>query len=241
VTLIDALSADGNYTSLLVLLQKARLVPTLNRLNHSTLFAPTNDAIQQDSFWSTALLSLSSGEDEAHPQRVEQADNIREELRQQLLYHLLNYSIAELPNSQQPPVVYKTLHFPRVLDASSPKGPPPHLPWMPVPGGTLGGEPQLLRGALRESKRWLGTDYAGNGGVEIVRPLVDAGNGVLIGIGGVLVPPKNLCEVLKYIIPPIRLTYIRPQHIFCANILPCPTSKKSYRTTSKTNSLIPRN
>ncbi|KAF8512147.1 FAS1 domain-containing protein [Hysterangium stoloniferum] len=186
ITLIDALSADGNYTRLLRLLQRTRLVPTLNRLNHSTIFAPTNDAIEKHTLWSTAS-------HEIYPQQL--ADNIQEELRQQLLYHLLNYSIEELPRSHQP-VVYKTLHFPRVALDPPTRAPPPNPPWLPVPGGTLGGEPQRLRGASRQDTSWLGTDYAGNGGVEIVRPMVDGGNGVLVGIGGILEPPGNLSHIL---------------------------------------------
>lgn len=46
-TLVDALSADPDYSSLLRLLQRADLILTLNKLNGSTLLAPTNDAIKQ--------------------------------------------------------------------------------------------------------------------------------------------------------------------------------------------------
>lgn len=43
-TLIDVLSADQQFTSLLKTLQKTRLIPVLNSYNQSTFFAPTNDA-----------------------------------------------------------------------------------------------------------------------------------------------------------------------------------------------------
>ena len=46
-TLVDVLNADKDYTLLLSLLQIARLIPTLNKLNGSTLFAPTNDAVKR--------------------------------------------------------------------------------------------------------------------------------------------------------------------------------------------------
>ena len=60
---MDALNEDPDYTSLLNLLQKARLIPTLNRLNGSTLFAPTNDAIKRHSFWTSIHQDLN---DNAH-------------------------------------------------------------------------------------------------------------------------------------------------------------------------------
>ncbi|KAF8755931.1 hypothetical protein RHS01_04861 [Rhizoctonia solani] len=60
-TIIDVLSADEDYTLLLKALQRARLVPTLNRINGSTLFAPTNAAIERyakshpDSLWASLV------------------------------------------------------------------------------------------------------------------------------------------------------------------------------------------
>src|SRR5580698_5885448 len=72
-TLVDKLSEDPDYTTLLRLLQRARLIPTLNRLNGSTLFAPTNDAIKRHP--SLSRLSLLTG------------DNVNEQLRQELFYH----------------------------------------------------------------------------------------------------------------------------------------------------------
>ncbi|KAG8963433.1 hypothetical protein FRC05_004736 [Tulasnella sp. 425] len=46
-TTIDGLSTDPDYTLLLRLIQRAKLVPTPNKLNGSTLFASTNDAIER--------------------------------------------------------------------------------------------------------------------------------------------------------------------------------------------------
>jgi solute carrier family 25 carnitine/acylcarnitine transporter 20/29 len=180
-TLVDVLSADPDYTSLLHLLQRAKLIPTLNRLNGSTFFAPTNDAIKRHSLsnsrWGAIL------EDDHYSVN----DNVQEELRQELFYHLLNYSLPESlphPNLQ----VLKTLHFPTNIDPS-PTEPPP---WLPVPGGTLGGEPQRLRMYSRDAGAWVGVDALGKGGAEIVKGQVDAGNGVLLGISDVLTVPPDL-------------------------------------------------
>lgn len=181
--LVDYLSADPDYTSLLRLLQQARLIPTLNRLNGSTLFAPTNDAIKRHSdsntLWHNALW-----EDDTSLR-----DNIREKLRQELFYHLLNRTVSELPKGDVPSV-YKTLHYPRTPLEPPSRDPPPHPPWMPIPGGTLGGEPQRLRAALRDSAGWVGVDAFGGGGAEVVKEPVMTSNGALVGIGDVLqVPP----------------------------------------------------
>ena len=174
-TLIEALG-NGNYTRLLRLLQHARLVPTLNRLNGSTLFAPTDDAIQHHPLWSAA----------SDTNAALLLDNVQEELRQQLLYHLLNYSVPiALPTDAVQ--VHKTLLFPRPPSQSPP-------PWVPTPEGTLGGEPQRVRWAPRDGGSWIGTDDAGNGGVKIVRDPENAGNGILIGVDGVLDPPSDLGE-----------------------------------------------
>lgn len=182
LTLVDALSADPDYTSLLRLLQKALLIPTLNRLNGSTFFAPTNEAIKRhvssNPLWHAVL----------QDDTFVISDNVQEQLRQQLFYHILNYSLPSLPT--EPNIqVHKTLHFPRQPVAPPSRHPPPFPPWMPIPGGTLGGEPQRLRVSTRAR---VGEDSKGEGGAEIVKGLVDAGNGVILGIADVLEPPLDL-------------------------------------------------
>lgn len=193
-TLIDALSADGNYTRVIRLLQKARLVPTFNRLNGTTFFAPTNDAIEKD-----ALLRAESDIGENEYDKTEdpfsdfREDNVNEKLRQQLLYHLLQSRLQELPKELK---VHETYLYPRPnsslttdeLNSTSPS------PWIPVPGGTLGGQPQRIRVSSSDNKTWAATDFEGKGGVEIVRPLVEADNGALIGIADIIKPPPNLSE-----------------------------------------------
>lgn len=194
MTLVDALSANPDYSSLLLLLQRTRLIPTLNTLNGSTLFAPTNDAISKHSLinplWNVALQDSSS----VLP------DNIQEQLRQQLFYHLLNESLSELPDNDKVSI-YKTLLYPRkYLDPPS-QDPPPGSPWMPIPNGTLGHDSQRLRLVAREQQSTkVGVDYFGKGGVNVVKDLQDAGNGMLFGIGQVLEPPPDLGEHIYLLI-----------------------------------------
>ena len=184
-TLVDALSADPDYTSLLRLLQRARLIPTLNKLNGSTLFAPTNDAIKRHLSRKPLWASLLQYEHQLN-------DNVQELLRQQLFYHLCNYSILSLPTDQHDTQTHATLLFPHTpLHPPSPN-PPPSPPWMPTPGGTLGGEPQRLRVAARDDHAWVGVDAFGNGGSQIIKDQIDAGNGILFGIADVLEPPPDL-------------------------------------------------
>ncbi len=186
--LVDALGNDSEYTSLLVLLQRTRLIPTLNKLNGSTLFAPTNDAIKRrasrNALWDTAL-----GVEE-----LNLLDNIQEKLRQELFYHLLNYSLSELP-TEQDPQVHRTLHFPHIPVEPPTHDPPPYPPWMPIPGGTLGGEPQRLRISSREGETWVGVDAFGEGGAETTKAQVETSNGILIGIGDVLQVPPDLGNI----------------------------------------------
>ena len=181
-TLVDKLSNDSDYSSLLRLLQRAKLIPTLNRLNGSTFFAPTNDAIEKhrasNSLWHTALSDSPL------------VDNVHEQLRQDLLYHLLNYSIS-LPQEENILVTH-TLHFPHEQTEPPTHEPPGRPPWMPQPGGTLGGEPQRLRIAARDSAVYVGVDTFGKGGAKLVKGEVDAWNGILLGIDSVLTPPSHL-------------------------------------------------
>ncbi|KAJ7596876.1 hypothetical protein C8J56DRAFT_882521 [Mycena floridula] len=186
-TLVNALSDDADYTSVLRLLQRARLIPTLNRFNGSTFFAPTNDAIAhhlpQNQLWTSVL------QDESFLI----TDNIQEKLRQQLFYHLLNYSFTPEPQESRVQAL-QTLHYPR--DDPPPKEPPPN-PWFPIPGGLLGGQPQRLRITARGENVWVGVNSVGKGGSKIVKGHVDAGNGILMGIDRVLEPPPDLATVVS--------------------------------------------
>ncbi|KAL0951405.1 hypothetical protein HGRIS_008100 [Hohenbuehelia grisea] len=190
LTLVDVLNADPDYESLIVLLQKAKLIPTLNRLNGSTLFAPTNDAIRKHKahnvLWRSVL------DDEGFLLN----DNIQHQLRQQLFYHLLNFSLPTWSDEDPSLQVLKTLHFPQTPLEPPTRQPPPSPPWMPIPTGTLGNEPQRLRTAARDRQAFVGVDAFGAGGAEIIKGKVDAGNGVLLGISDVLDPPGNMAHVV---------------------------------------------
>ncbi|KAF5323619.1 hypothetical protein D9611_005763 [Ephemerocybe angulata] len=189
-TLVDVLSADPDYVSLLRLLQRTRLIPTLNRLVDSTLFAPTNDAIKRhsesNSLWRSVL------EDES----FNTADNIQEKLRQQLFYHLLNYTLPNTP-SEGKVQTHDTLHFPRLGLQPPTREPPPNPPWMPVPGGSLGGKPQRVRLFADDSGTRVGVNAFGAGGASFVKGIAEAANGVVIGIDNVLEPPPDLARVIE--------------------------------------------
>ncbi|KAF8898904.1 hypothetical protein BD779DRAFT_1666663 [Infundibulicybe gibba] len=102
-------------------------------------------------------------------------DNVQEQLRQQLFYHLLNYTLPSLPAGSNP-TTHTTLHYPRKPIDHPSKEPPPSPPWMPVPGGTLGGQPQRLRVSGRDDKSWVGVNAFGKGGVQTAKPLMNATN-----------------------------------------------------------------
>jgi solute carrier family 25 carnitine/acylcarnitine transporter 20/29 len=68
---------------------------------------------------------------------------------------------------------------------------------MPIPGGTLGGEPQRLRVAARDQDAYVGVDTFGKSGATITKGVQDAGNGMLFGIADVLEPPPDLGELVS--------------------------------------------
>ncbi|KAJ3550290.1 hypothetical protein NMY22_g563 [Coprinellus aureogranulatus] len=189
-TLVDVLSADPDYVSLLKLLQRTRLIPTLNRLVDSTLFAPTNDAVSRHAERNTLWKSLL--EDENFPL----ADNIQETLRQQLFYHLLNRTLPDPPDYNKVQV-HDTLHYPRLGLQPPTRDPPPNPPWMPVPGGSLGGKPQRLRVAADDADIRVGVDAFGRGGASFVKEPVEAANGIVVGIDDMLEVPPDLAQVIQ--------------------------------------------
>ncbi|KAG8762873.1 hypothetical protein FRC11_007417 [Ceratobasidium sp. 423] len=222
-TIIDVLSADEDYTLLLKALQRARLVPTLNRINGSTLFAPTNAAIERyakshpDSIWAS-LVSEST------------PTNPHNDLRQHVFYHLLNYTATPTTSDDLPaaPATYthRTLHFPQAPEDGS--GPPSHEPpdlppWMPVPGGLLAGEPQRVRITWRDDAGWVAVSEQGEDGVKVIKKDVEASNGRVVGIDNVISLPKNLAHVIgqhpnlktlaRYLTPAIERTLADTPHL----------------------------
>lgn len=147
--LVDLLSASQDHRLLLAAFQRARLIPTLNRLNGSTLFAPTDEAILRerggDSVWAEiARLAADGPEWEEH---VEEHDNLQLALRDTLLYHVLNFTIVSPPESNSTlsaphmplpldiPTLYETLYYPTLTPYNKSFPAPPTLP------GTEPGQP----------------------------------------------------------------------------------------------------
>lgn len=191
-TIVDVLSSDADYSTLIHLLQRTKLIPTLNKLNGSTFFAPTNAAFS--SHPPTALY-LSLSPEPSSPSLV--PDNILHQLRQTLLYHVLNFSSPAshlFPSGS--PLPLETLLFPANYSGHTTPDPSPAPPWLPAAQGSLGGEGQRLRAVRREGDGgdWIGVDWRGQGGVQVLEKGRKAGNGVIFKIGGVLAMPPDIGE-----------------------------------------------
>ncbi|GAA5927388.1 uncharacterized protein JCM15063_005884 [Sporobolomyces koalae] len=175
-SIVDVLSASPDHSLLLRAFQRARLIPTLNRLNGSTVFAPTDEAIRQaqerershddDNVWSSLVLAE---DDQEH-------DNLQLELRDTLLYHCLNYTLFPPPRSHsngsdpdpepEPPTstlasvskhlplgvvtMQESLYFPMLSSYNHSFPQPPSLPGSepdkPDPGAPTDHPEGLLRG-----------------------------------------------------------------------------------------------
>lgn len=226
--LIDVLAASSNHTILVRLLQRTRLIPTLNNLMEFgdgrglTILAPTDEAIlrrrdkerqareaqQTSAFtaeyledqlgnpvpiwqhasmgrweWAVALASIPSEDKEEQGDDIavrvwsqtqdNSLENINAVLRQQLLYHVINFTLpydfdaqvegspAPLPEPGQHPIMHTTLHLPsrRFVHEPTRPGPIPHPPSQPPHpgaedrGGLLGGQGQKLRMATRSPSK----------------------------------------------------------------------------------------
>ncbi|KAI9601824.1 hypothetical protein KEM48_001110 [Puccinia striiformis f. sp. tritici PST-130] len=124
-TLIDLLSKSEEHSKLLQLIQITRLVPLINSLTQATLFAPTNQALD-----SSELVGKL------------QQDNQQLELRQTLLYHLLNFTLPDsIPTESTQSL--DSLLFPVPFNADQ-----------EVP--LLGHQPQKLRIIQRDLTRFIG-------------------------------------------------------------------------------------
>ncbi|KAH9811749.1 hypothetical protein DFH28DRAFT_900262 [Melampsora americana] len=189
VTFIDLLSNSTSFSNLLHLIQRARLVPIINLLNSSTFFAPTNDAIQSHPLLSLALNPISP-QDDSNP------DNLQLELRQTLLYHLLNYSLpSSIPT--ETPTMLETLLFPLPVNQSIP---PRHPGQSPVesPPSLLGGKGQKLRIIQRDHNTYLEVDSHGDNGTLLrLNETQLASNGILIPLDRVLTPPPRLSTLIR--------------------------------------------
>jgi uncharacterized surface protein with fasciclin (FAS1) repeats len=172
-TTIDILSSSSNHSTFLRLLQRTRLIPTLNLIQGSSIFAPTDEA------WSTwgeaqgfeVQNLLSTGLES------ELADNVLFGLKQHLLYHILNYTLHDDASNKYANDSTKsyvttetTLLFPnRPIMRPAPDKPPTGSPWLPQGGdGDLGGMGQQVR--LRYTggdPAGVGCDARGEGGSDV--------------------------------------------------------------------------
>jgi len=197
-TIIDLLSADEQYSHLILALQRSRLVPTINRLyNGSTLFAPTNNAIEQaaaqeaEPLWSLAL-----------PESVALHDNINSKLRQTLLYHLLNVTLPVQWNATKTPLLLPTMLFPHPRAGHEKPGGP--FPDSPDVHSLLGNASQVLRFCVKPSAGGnvtltIGGDARGEGGLSIDQSKIKtATNGVIFPLDtSVLELPKSVGHILR--------------------------------------------
>jgi solute carrier family 25 (mitochondrial carnitine/acylcarnitine transporter), member 20/29 len=142
--------------------------------------------------------------------------NVNAVLRQQLLYHMLNYTLSfteeeELdeasPKLSNKPLMLTTLHLPsrRYLHEPTRPGPIPHPPSNPpIPGsedrgGLLKGEGQKVRICTRgkEGEIFLGTNSKCEGGVKVLEMLDKSDKGRVVVIDGILDVPPALSSVLQ--------------------------------------------
>ncbi|BGP23935.1 fasciclin domain containing protein [Rhodotorula toruloides] len=151
--IVDVLSASPGHQLLLAAFQRARLIPTLNRLNGSTLFAPTDEAIRRErdrekertlggapeaAVWTAVVEWVDEGKAE-----VQEHDNLQLALRDTLLYHVLNFTLLAAPASNDTnstrskppetlpfdvPVLEETLYFPSLFPYNRSFPTPPTLP-----------------------------------------------------------------------------------------------------------------
>ncbi|KZO90215.1 hypothetical protein CALVIDRAFT_531595 [Calocera viscosa TUFC12733] len=198
VTLIDIISQSPNHQLLMRLLQRTKLIPTMNMLNNSVFFAPDDEAIQKQvegtpySLWDETLWGADQGSGGGR-------DNIQYELRQHLLYHLLPLPNFNASAEPRPPLTFpsanpeshSTLYYPgKPIQGPSP-APPPGSPWMPLPGGTLAKMPQKLRVVETDGVKLTAVDWKGEGGIPLT--LVGEGsNGEVWSLNKVIPVPPNL-------------------------------------------------
>jgi uncharacterized surface protein with fasciclin (FAS1) repeats len=174
-TTVDILSSSPNHTIFVHLLQRTKLIPTLNLIPESTIFAPIDEAWRK---WSEEengedlRLLLTTMEDTTGEELL-LPDNILFHLRQHMLYHILNYTLAApdsaMQSDQRALTTETTLLYPSRSIMPPSRGPPPHSPWLPQGGtGSLGGRGQKLRVAFnRSALESIGGKANGSEGVRI--------------------------------------------------------------------------
>lgn len=202
--LIDVVSSHPELTRFVHLLQRTRMLPTLNRMQElsgpeggMTIFAPNNAAFERAM---QANTNVSQFWRDAFAERP--PDNVHAALRQQLWYHFLNYTL----DAQQDGLVYhETLHFPsrkRLQEPTRP-GPVPQPPSEPPhpgaedEGGLLGGYGQLLRVLHKSREMRVGVDEQGQNGCKVVAEDRSSAHGVVYVLDDILSLPPTLLAFLQ--------------------------------------------
>lgn len=205
--IVDVLSQDPQLSLYIRLLQRARLIPTLNKIHDATLFAPTNEAVRNRSL-ADPVLAAALLEESADLEEQDGRDNLQYRLRERLFYHMLNYTSSNLsfPDVQDSRIAYEsTLLFPTTHEEH---GRPGHVPY-PAPQDTLlGGEGQKLS-VLREMQKEgsgsaggvitrVGVDGGGGGGAVIIPGRGGHGrNGRVVVVDDLLHPPKSIAHRIR--------------------------------------------
>lgn len=194
LTLVDILSNQKEYTLLLKIIQRLKLVPALNRLNDVSFFAPTDEAILKSQNSILYALSQSNEFDIL-------TDNIQFEARQTLYYHILGSTFSQRNDYNRQ--LYQTLLHPQ----SPPKNPNHHSPWLPEPGegNYLLGDPQLVRISKTNSSQLcygleainIDDDYlddcnSNHAATVNIDKVLQARNGKIYPIDNVINPPSDL-------------------------------------------------
>lgn len=188
MTLIDLLSNSSNHSKLLHLIQISRLVPILNQNNHLTLFAPTNQAIDSSQLLSNYSLISHHHSSSSSSSFDRFDDNLHLQLRQTILYHLINSSSlpSSLPSNY--PLLIPTSLFPEPFNDPSRSS-----------SALLGHQPQKLRIIDRQQTTFIGVDGFGRHGIPLPPPnqFQITSNATLIPIESILTLPPSLEELIR--------------------------------------------
>lgn len=200
-----------------------------DRASRIALLSASDSAEQGRSIWEWASIIVEDGDESPSDDTQAtlwidgkmQLGNVNAVLRQQLLYHMVNYTLpyqfspdGRINSSSENDrlssgkvEMLSTLHRPsrRLLHEPTRPGPIPHPPSTPPhpgaedDGGLLAAEGQKMRIATqgKEGDVWVGTDATGSGSVKIVGADASSSTGLLLSIDGIVDIPPSLANLLK--------------------------------------------
>lgn len=210
--------------------KKSRMEREKRLLDRHTSAEYMDFAIEAQSAWEWGLYLAqqrdeSTEEDLIVPMWTErkttQLGNVNAVLRQQLLYHMINYTLpynfttfGQAESGAVPPLLpavgetfmLSTLHRPshRLLHEPTQPGPVPQPPTSPPhpgaedEGGLLAGEGQKMRIAFSEKGQIrVGTDAKGAGGVNVIKSDRSSKKGLILSVDGIVDLPPSLDVLLK--------------------------------------------